>query len=282
MDDDLATSLLRAYADAGAGHQLYIGRAPRDAEVVPCAVLADADRVRALVLRATNINAPPDQPDVSVDVRAASSRFLRQYARATVYPLMVALATGLAIDLSLSRCAMVIARNVPNGLVIDSVDFDGGHNGPVTCAERVKVSGGRLLDLASLRAAVYERYFAANIEPLRVALDSFVRVSPRLHWSNIAECFALIAESAVRRLDPERAAMFVADRDDILERDHLPGVQGVNPLRHEVKWEPAAERSFLVRSLCCICFTIGDRLGRYCPTCPLISLDELAARQSEV
>jgi hypothetical protein len=240
--------------------------------------LADPALLREVVQRGANVNAPPDRPDTSVDLRAAASRFLRQYARSTVVPLATALAKGLGIDLSLERCSVLIAQNTPNGLVIDALDFDGPGSGPLLCVERptaADVDGRPVSDVRSFRSAVYERFFSRNVGPLIAALDSFVRVSPRLHWSNLAECFALSAESALHRMTPQDARSFVDDRDDVLGRPDLPGVVGPNPMRDQVRWERAQGRTLLVRNICCICFTIGDRLGRYCPTCPLISVDQL-------
>jgi hypothetical protein len=68
-----------------------------------------------------------------------------------------------------------------------------------------------------------------------------------------------------------------ADHELIFESAVLPGCTQPNPLRHTLVWEPIDEADFgptlSKREVCCITYSLPDRLGQYCWNCPLVELE---------
>ena len=94
-----------------------------------------------------------------------------------------------------------------------------------------------------------------------------------------------VAESASERLDPARAAPYLADRALLFNAETVPGIRGPNPLR-DLNWdeefpEIGEGRTVGIRRVCCLSVYLPDRPGRYCGHCPLPTHEEHVALHAQ-
>ena len=288
MSGPLATALI---AQLGELQRWFEGRlvsepAPTD-EVVPAERYLDVDFLRAAIARAASTQAhakhhvdgvelPDDGADA--DLRIAVSRFTRQYSSSISAVALVALARGVGLDLSASRCRLIVRSNIPFLVTLDLREDEA-----MRCAERpttLPATGPIVPTLAELRAYVWRKLYAENIAPLFERAREITKVSPRLMWTNAAEWVGLTSDAADEYLSPAAAAPFVEDRIAVLGAAVLPGVAGPNPLTSLLTWsDPASDlpHGHHVRGVCCVTFYLSDRLGRLCANCPFLPADDRLA-----
>jgi Ferric iron reductase FhuF-like transporter len=257
-------------------------------EVMPAVGLLEAETLRTAITRAasTTFHNPADVEAGSaedIDLRIAASRFTRQYCGATSVVALVALAHGVGLNLSASRCRLVFHREIPFRLALDVRPDD-----ILICAERpttLPVSGRTVRTVSELRSYVWRNLYANNIAPLlRQALD-LTSVSPALVWTNAAEWIAVVSDAADEYLGRDASVPFVTDRQAVMSTPELPGVSGPNPLLGLVDWFPVQAPDFPhgvhERRMCCLTYLLEDRLGRLCQNCPFLPRTEQVALTRE-
>jgi hypothetical protein len=284
----LATALVARLAEL---HRWFEGRLVPEPtatdEVVPAERYLDLDFLRAAIARAASTQAraehytsAPEMPDdeADIDLRVAVSRFTRQYASSISAVALVALAHGVALDLSASKCRLIVRSNIPFLLSVDIREHEA-----LLCTERpatLPATGPILSTLDELRAVVWRNVYAENFAPLFERARALTKVSPRLMWTNAAEWVGLVSDAADEYLSPAAAAPFVDDRVAILGASSLPGIKGPNPLRGLLSWSeptPDLPHGLHVRDVCCITFYLADRLGRLCANCPFLPAQDRLA-----
>ncbi|MEV4313041.1 IucA/IucC family C-terminal-domain containing protein [Actinocrispum sp. NPDC049592] len=201
------------------------------------------------------------------DVRVAVSRMTRQYVASLTCVALAGLAQGMGIDLSPTRVSALIRYNVPYAVTVDTE--------PLFCKER-PVDEPAIETRAQLREYVWTNLYARNLRELFRAATALVRVPERLLWTNAAEWVAIVLDSAVEYLPPERADVFAQECQALLNADTLPGFDA-NPLRGLVEWVPFDGEEIQTRHLCCLVYLHSDRQGRLCQNCPLLPLPDRAA-----
>jgi Ferric iron reductase FhuF-like transporter len=253
-------------------------------EMMPAVSLLEADTLRAAITQSSwsTFDLAPDAVQENaddIDLRIAVSRFTRHYCSAASVVALVALAHGVGLNLSASRCRLIFVHEIPFRLVLDVRPDD-----IVLCAERpttLPVSGRIVQTVAELRSYVWRHLYANNIAPLfQQALD-VTNVTPTLMWTNAAEWIAVVSDAADESLDSNASVPFVADRRAIMSVPELPGVSGPNPLLGLVDWFPVEASDFPhgvhERRICCLTYLLEDRRGRMCQNCPFLSRNDQMA-----
>ncbi len=257
-------------------------------ELIPAERYLDPDYLYDAVIIAQFIDEAPSPPlpkasgngDRAVpDLRVAASRFTRQYASAISAVALAGLARGVGIDVSLSRCTMMLRYNVPIVVMIDTSDQEILH-----CAERPTTwpAGGPAVDsLGELRRYVCRKLYSENLEPIFARLLDITNVSPKLLWANAAEWVGMVSDAAEEYFTAADASPFIADRQALLEPEELPGLPGPNPLRGQLDWVPTGRDEYpqevQTRRICCINYQLESRKGRLCQNCSFLPLDDRVA-----
>ena len=210
-----------------------------------------------------------------VDPRAVVSRFTRAYCMAVVRPVLTALAIGIPLDASIERCAIVwrpwtvrgaSAMN-PFGLWIDLEAW-------AIPAE------GRSPD--AVRSDVHTALFAGHLARVFATVLRIAKISPKVLWGNAGEGVGGLATTAAESLDPAVAQPLLDVCDRVLTAKTLPGIDGPNPLLDHIGWEDVGRADFphglMVRRVCCISFTLPDRVPQiWCGACPLPTTEQRIA-----
>jgi hypothetical protein len=252
----------------GASYAIWL-EPPKSWEVIPALELLTTKHMTNFFERA--ILEWTDHPEEE-DIRAAASRFMRRYLLSVAAPAFVALANGVAWDLTLERISIVMRPDLPLGAVIDLRGLE-----TFTTPERPStwpVGGTPLATLDELRARALRPLFAdVHVRSFERVLGH-VKVSPRLLWATAAENVDYYYDNALALLDGEERARYGADRERILFGDALPGIEGENPIRGLLEWDdfrtdPLFPRPLQVRTICCVNYVVPGRNPRYCRTCGL-------------
>jgi hypothetical protein len=269
LGETLATGLQR-FGRFARDHPVLV-EAPAGVEVIRADRLLDKEFLRRASERAIlEWTANPGEEDV----RAALSRLWRRYCDSLGMAAVLPLASGVAFDFSFARCSFLMGEYMPYGVV---VDLEGAEL--FTCGERPTtwpVQGTRLATVAELRARVQRSLFADHVQ---VAIDhvlDFVRVSPRMLWTTMAEAVDLAYDAGIDGHSGEEYAPILEDREAMLFGATLAGVGGPNPMAGTLEWEaiPGLKRPQQVRLVCCFNYVVPGRPEPYCRTCGIISRDE--------
>ena len=256
------------------GYPVYLD-APDGAETIAATELMRPVPMRDLASRVLKewTDRPLDQ-----DPRAAVSRMIRRYAGSLVTAALAPLAHGIGIDTSPERVRVIVFKDLPRGIVlrVDEVLVSGDR--PPTHP----VAGRDAGTLAELRDRVYEDLFGHFAWAFDLVLTN-IKVSAQLLWSTVAEQVDLLYENAI---DGPHAAIFartIADRDLALDGPTLPGVDGPNPMKDLLFWEPSNEDGHRVevRRVCCANFVVPGRPDVYCRNCGLITPAERLVKWSD-
>lgn len=273
------------------GDGRFVDRSDPRYAFVPVARLLEPQHLRPLMLRAGGLDGhPADGAAISeMDMTIAVSRFARQYCGAVSAPALVGLALGIGVDMSPSRCRVTLTNvelPVTRRRFVVAVDLTGAE--VLRCADRptsLPVTGRVVAGIDDLREFVWSRLFGAHYERLFRAVRALApTVSPALLWTSAAEYVGGLSDAAEEHLSPEVAARFVADRRALLEGATLPGVEGPNPLRGRLEWEPVGadpRRRVLTRRMCCLNYLLPERDGVLCENCPHLPSEDREALVSE-
>jgi ferric iron reductase protein FhuF len=250
-------------------------------ELIPAERYLDPDYLYEAVILAQFIDQVPSAAAerAAPDLRVAASRFTRQYASAMSAVALAGLARGVGIDVSLSRCTLMLKYNVPVVVMVDTTDQE-----LLRCAERSTTwpaDGPVVESLDELRRYVCRKLYSENIEPIFTRLLDLTNVSPKLLWANAAEWVGMVSDAAGEYLTAADAAPFLADRRTLLEAAELPGRPGPNPLHGQLDWVPTGRAEFpwevQTRRVCCINYQLESRKGRLCQNCSFLPLDDRVA-----
>src|SRR5205823_11809860 len=168
------------------------------------------------------------------DIRAAASRFMRRYLLSVAAPAFVALANGVAWELTLERISVVMRPDLALGAVIDirGLETYVSHERPTAWPV-----SGRDVALAELRTRALQPLFGdVHVRSFERVLGH-VHVSRRLLWSTAAENVDYYYDNALALLGGEERARYAADRERTLFGDTLPGVEGESPLKGLLAWD---------------------------------------------
>jgi hypothetical protein len=200
---------------------------------------------------------------------------MRRYLHSVQAPTIVALANGIAWDLTLDRISIVWRSELPLGTVIATRGLE-----TFTTPERPTswpVEGTALPTLDALRDRALTALFGdVHLRSFERVLAN-VRVSPRLLWSQAAEDVDYYYDYALELLEGEELARYASDRERMLFGDTLPGIEGANPLKELLGWDDfrddprMPQRLLQVRTVCCVNYVIPGRPDKYCRTCGLLS-----------
>lgn len=254
---------------------------------VPATELLEPARLRELILRAGGLETLAAQgggiPDL--DLTIAVSRFTRQYCGAVSGPALVGLAQGVGITMSPKRCYVALAnldKPVTARRFVVALDLTNAE--VLRCAGRptsLPVTGPAVATVAELREYVWSRLFGVHYEQLfRAVREVAPSVSPALLWTSAAEYVGGLSHAAQQHLSAVAAAPYAADCRLALEGEALPGVDGPNPMRGTLTWEPAGPdcpRGVLTRQMCCLNYLLPDRDGRLCENCPYLPPEDRLA-----
>jgi ferric iron reductase protein FhuF len=269
----------------------YVAEPGRDDEVVPATRFLEPDYLRAAIARAhtTSFHAhdssdsASSQDEEDVNLRIAVSRFTRQYASSVSAVALVALAQGVCLDVSAARCRMLVYRDVPFRISLDTAGMT-----LVRCVERPTswpVEGPVVESLEELRQLTWRKLYGEHLAPLLELVREVTSVSQALLWTNMAEWVGVLSDAADEYLGTEAARPFVADRVAALEAESLLAVSGPNPLRGRLEWTPYdapdSPHGVQVRKHCCMTYLLPDRLGRLCSNCGFLPLEERVALSRE-
>ena len=256
----------------GASYAIWL-EPPPTWETIPCLDLLTTKHMTNFFERAVQEwSANPSEEDI----RAAASRFMRRYLLSVAAPAFVALANGVAWDLTLDRISVVMRPDLALGAVIDIRGLE-----TYTSAERPTSwpVSGRSTTLADLRERALRPLFAdIHVRSFERVL-SHVHVSPRLLWSTAAENVDYYYDNALDYLSGDERDRYAADREYLLFSDALPGVEGGNPLKGLLSWDdfrddPRFPRPRQVRTVCCANYVVPGRNPRYCRTCGLLTTEQ--------
>ncbi len=263
--DQLADQLIAQLARMGPGLRgRFHAVLPKEREVDPATRFLDPEHLGARILHVL-----PENGQKGADMRATASRFTRVYCMAVVRPVVVALAMGIGLDASLSRASVVWLPWSIRGS--SGTNPHALHLGPDAI---MAWRGSR----EELRRQVLRHLFAETLAVLFERVLRLVKLSPKVLWSNAAEALGGVASAAAEELDVAGARRYIDEVDAILAMDTLPGIAGSNPLHGQVRWDDVQRSDFphglMTRRICCVSFTIPDRLGQYCGACPLPPVQE--------
>ena len=165
---------------------------------------------------------------------------------------------------------------------VAAVDLTGAE--VLRCGQRptsLPVTGPVMATVDELREYVWSRLFGAHYDQLFGRVRELAPgVSPALLWTSAAEYVGALSDAAEEHLTPQVAAWYVADRRALLEGETLPGVDGPNPLRGRLVWEPAGanpHRRAQARRMCCLNYLLPERDGVLCENCPYLPPEDRAA-----
>jgi hypothetical protein len=284
-DIDLADAVTRQLDRMGASVR---GRfvppwAIADQEVQPVSAYLDPAHLETQMPRTIPVSDVAD-----VDRRVIGSRFVREHVLGVVPPVLVGLAMGIGIDASAARAQSVwhnwhlrgSSAFAPHSLSVGTDAF-------ALCAEchpSPRAAVTMVPTHEALRTQVWRQLFAEHLAPLNDTVLGMVKLSPRVLWASAAEAAGRVATLAAEQLSPEAARPFIDEVDALLAADRLPGISGANPIRGLLRWKDIGRSDFphglMLRTVCCMCFTLPDRRGQiYCGTCPLPSVETLIAVQ---
>jgi ferric iron reductase protein FhuF len=202
------------------------------------------------------------------DPRADASHWLRYYCAAVATLPFMALAAGIPIDASIYRCAIEIEDGHPMRLLTPLAK---------PTAEALELMGTH--DREAIRAVTYGGLIERHMKPLIDRVVKVVKLDPRVLWSTVGEVLDIVTETAARRVDAAIARSAREERDFVVSAEHLPGVDGPNPLRGTVTYELPCPDIYPhptpLRPMCCIVFHIR-RPEVKCRTCPLATPEERA------
>ncbi len=266
---DVASALAEAVASVGPfgrPYPLYL-EPPAGYEVMPVTELLRPEPLRRYAARA--VAEWSDHPNAE-DSRAAVSRLMRRYLGSLTTAVLAPLAHGLGVDVSPDRVAMIVQKDLPQGIVLRADELLVTRERPATW----NVQGREVPTLEQLREQVLGTYFAHLAWSFNEVIAS-IKVSPQLLWSTAAEQIDGLYENAA---DGPAASTFgraEPDRERMLFADHLPGIAGANPLHDLLFWEraegPEAGHRIQVRRVCCANFVVPGRAQGYCRNCDIIT-----------
>ena len=284
-DSELADALIRQLDRLGGSvrDRFVPLSATADREVQPVSSYLDPSHLELQIPRTI-----PESDRAGVDRRVMGSRFVREHSLGVVPPVLVALAMGIGLDASAPRARSVwhnwhlrwSSGFAPHALSLGTDAF-------ALCAECHPSARGTVTMVPTheaLRARVWRQLFAEHLAPLFETVLGMVRVSRRALWARAAEAAGRVATLAAEQLPPAEARPFIDEVDALLAAERLPGMAGGNPLQGLLEWKDIGRSDFphglMLRSVCCMCFTLPDRRGQvYCGTCPLPSVETLIAIQ---
>jgi hypothetical protein len=263
--------------------------APRS-EFVPVTRLLEPSYLHELILRAGGSGSAADDAAISeIDLTIAVSRFTRQYCGAVSAIALIGLARGVGIDMAPERCSVMLTNielPVTRRRFVTAVDLTAAE--VLRCAERptsLPVTGPVVPTVDELREYVWSRLFGAHYDELfRRVREVAPKVAPALLWTSAAEYVGGLSSAAEEHLTAAVAAPYVTDCRTLLEGVALPGVDGPNPLRDRVTWEPVPSDPHLrvpTRQLCCLNYLLPERDGMLCQNCPCLPPEDRAALASE-
>jgi hypothetical protein len=275
---DMLTRQLDHFGPAVRG-RFVPATATLDHEVQPVSAYLDRAHLETQMPRTI-----PEADQAGVDRRVMGSRFVREHALGVVPPVLVGLAMGIGIDASAARARSVwqnwhlrgSSAFAPHSLSVETDAF-------ALCAECHSSPLGDVAKVPTheaLRTQVWRQLFAEHLAPLVETVLGMVKLSPRVLWASAAEAAGRVATLAAERLSRDAARPFVEEVDALLAAERLPGISGPNPLRGLLRWKHIDRSDFphglMLRSVCCMCFTLPDRRGQvYCGSCPLPSVETL-------
>jgi hypothetical protein len=254
---------------------------------VPVTRLLEPPDLRDLILRAGGLERCAAQGEAisEMDLTIAVSRFARQYCGAVSAAALVGLAHGIGIDMSPRHCGVTLTNielPVTRRRFVAAVDLTGAE--ALRCGQRptsLPVTGPVVATVDELREYVWSRLFGAHYDQLFGRVRELApRVSPALLWTSAAEYVGALSDAAEEHLTPQVAARYVADRRALLEGETLPGVDGPNPLRGRLVWEPVGadpHRRVQARRMCCLNYLLPERDGVLCENCPYLPPEDRAA-----
>lgn len=254
----------------GASYPIFLD-APAAWEVIPALELLTTEHMTGFFERA--ILEWTDHPEEE-DLRAAASRFMRRYVLSVAAPTYVALANGVAWDLTLDRISIVMRPDLPLGAVIDLRGLT-----TYTTPERPTawpIDGTAVATLDELRDRALRPLFGdVHVRSFDRVLEH-VHVSPKLLWSTAAENVDYFYDNALGLTDGDERDRYAADREWILFADRLPGIDGDSPIRGLLGWDdfrddPLFPRLLQVRTMCCVNYVVPGRNPPYCRTCGLLT-----------
>ena len=258
----------------GASYAVWLEKPPVW-EVVPALELLTTERMTNFFERAIAdwTDNPKDE-----DIRAAASRFMRRFNLSVAAPTYLALAHGVAWELTLDRISIVMRPDLPLGSVIDLRGLD-----TYVTPERPAtwpVGGTAVATLEELRDKALRPLFGdVNVRSFEKVLGH-VHVSPRLLWSTAAENVDYYYDNAIAILpEGEERDRYVADRERLLFGETLPGIEGETPFKDLLGWDdfrsdPLLPRLLQVRKVCCVNYVVPGRKPPYCRTCGLITPEQ--------
>jgi ferric iron reductase protein FhuF len=260
---DRADAIVQRLAGmGGATKGRFYTAPPSDLEVHAARVYLDPT-----VLREHAYWTVPTGDRPTVDIRAVVSRFTRGYCMAVIRPVLAALAMGIALDASIEHCRIVwkpwnvrgSSATNPFGLYLD-----------LDAAARPME--GRSIE--AVRSDVYRALFAEHLALLFESVLQLTKISHKVLWANASEGVGGLATAAAEELDAAIARPFIDVCEAALTAATLPGIAGANPLRGHIRWEDIGRPDFphglMVRRVCCISFTLPDRVPQiWCAACPL-------------
>ena len=277
MTSDLQAAIFESHQKLGRIGQSYAIwlEPPPVWETIPALELLAQERITDQFER--SIKSWTEDPKEE-DIRAAASRFMRRYLGCVQAPTIVALANGVAWDLTLERISIVWRADLPLGSVIDIRGLEA-----FTTPERPTswpIKGTMVPTLEDLRVRALTPLFGdVHLRSFERVLAS-VRVSARLLWSQAAEDIDYYYDYALELLHGEELARYASDRERILFSDTLPGIEGPNPMKELLAWDDFRDdprfppRLLQVRNVCCFNYVIPGRPEKYCRTCGLLSQEE--------
>ena len=210
----------------GASYAVWLERPPVW-EVIPALELLTSKHMTNFFERAISdwTDNPKDE-----DIRAAASRFMRRFNLSVAAPTFLALAHGVAWELTLDRISIVMRPDLPLGTVIDL-------RGLTTWVTPERpatwpVEGTPVATLEELREkALRPLYGDVHVRSFEKVLGH-VHVSPRLLWSTAAENVDYYYDNAIAILpEGEERSRYAADRERLLFGETLAGIAGETPSR---------------------------------------------------
>jgi hypothetical protein len=204
---------------------------------------------------------------------------MRRYLLSVAAPAYLALANGVAWDLTLDRISVVMRPDLALGAVIDLRGLE-----TYTSPERPTAwpVSGTPVTLAELRDRALRPLFGDVHRRSFEKVLGHVHVSPRLLWSTAAENVDYYYDNALDYVTAGERDRYTADRELMLFGDTLPGIEGDNPMKGLLAWDDFRDdarfpRPRQVRVVCCANYIVPGRNPPYCRTCGLRPQEERRA-----
>lgn len=241
---------------------------PTDRETLSCAQLLEPAALRRFFVGSISDMSPTPERE---DERIAAQRFFKKYVAGVLPASLLALAGGVAVDVSIPRLRFAAVGDELSGVILD---IAGGAHRSAERAVLWPIAVPSVATLEELRALAFRALFAGNLEPAAEALMAVVHVSRRLLLSTIAEQLEFFY-TGFRAAEICDVDVLESDRDMLFHAKTLPGPRP-NPLSGSAEWEyqPDLGRSFLVREVCCMQFKVPTRKNRYCATCGIPTVEQ--------